>query len=265
MEWVNSRLEIKGASLVNITSEKPWPFAPGPDTRVVLGLAKVPASETEVKYGRPFDYFPFVLLVQSDAAGTTPTALGLNLMKDVYVSGPETFKENPPIDVDVGPFRITENEYAFGVTVITGEVARLGGSLYEMMDLYRYHDNELKEIYRDVVWAYYKLSGPNPESCNVDMEILTQPSTEGEFYTITRQYKRSYLGDGINAEFRGVQNTRATPVESCRATVDFKAPYTQKWNTEKKMYLDHRGLFLSIDELRVLNIPPVPLRSASSR
>ena len=257
-DWVNAQLEAKGASLADLTDRKQWPFAPMQNSEIVLGLGKFPAEAAVAAQGTPFGYHPFVLLLQSNAAEATPKLLGIALRTDMYMDPPERRVIRPEA-IQAGAFRIKEDEYAFGVTVISGEVVQHAGTLYGMMGLYRYHDGALKEIYRDVVWAYGKYSEPDSASCTVEMEIVTPPSKDSIFYSITRQYKRSYLGNSKNPEYRSL-NSGETPVPSCSMTADYRAPYTQEWNPDKELYLDHRGLFLNDADLLELNFPPKPLR-----
>jgi hypothetical protein len=176
-EWVASQLEARGVSFVDITDRKPWPLAPEPNTSIVLGLAKRPAPAT---FGIPFVYFPYILLIQTTENPLPPKLLGLELRTDLNVGDPKDKNSDTyPKTIDIGPYQITNNEYAFGVTVIEGSLGNKSGQLYELLGLYRYQNGELKEIYRDVLWVYSKYSEPDYSSCNIDLKIVTQPAESG--------------------------------------------------------------------------------------
>ena len=244
--WAASQLTANNAELVSITDKRAWPFASQPNTSIVLGLAKRDADAELAKYGTPFEYFPFVLLIQMTEESASPKLLGIALRTDLFMGDPRNrYADRHPKGIDVGPFQIKHDEYAFGITVVEGSLGNKSGILFDLMGLYRYQNGELREIYRDAVWVFSKYSEPDSRSCNVELEVSTQPSNESEFYLIRRKYKSSYVED-----WRGTK-----PVDSCALTSVFRQDYTQSWIPQKEMYLDHDGLFLSENDLGTGRFP----------
>jgi hypothetical protein len=79
------------------------------------------------------------------------------------------------------------------------------------------------------------------------MKIVSQPAKEGRFFTITREYVRSYLGNAKNPEFSNSQGQTETPGD-CSLSQRLGKPNTHSWNVEKGKYLDSRGAFLDWDD-----------------
>jgi hypothetical protein len=236
-DWVALQLETHDATLINIVDQKPWLQSSVPNTTAVLGVAKKKATGLWAKY-REYQYFSFVLLAQSQAAGrmSSPKLIGLDLNTDLIVPGAH------PQTINVSPIQIRADEYAFGVEFLAGSVGNKGGELYGMMSLYRYHDNELREIFRDVIWVYSKYSDPDFRSCNVDMFLDSEPTPDSDFYAITRNYNRSYFGESKNPEFTNISSTAVRVAdhltENCSLTNQLKNPNTHKWNPSRHLYVD---------------------------
>jgi len=238
-EFVKSQLEKGDVYFNRILDRQAWPQAPFPNTSIVLGSIRRTKVE-RLGFGSG-DYLPFVLLLQSGSGEKSEALKMLGLILQSRAEG------NSPQSIDVTPFRIADDEIAFGVRSRAGDVGNKSGQLYEVMSLYRYHDGELQEIFRDTVWAYSKYSEKNWNSCNVDMKIVSQPAKEGRFFTITREYVRSYLGNTKNPEFSNSQGQTETPGD-CSLSERLRKPNTHSWNVEKGKYLDARGAFLDWDD-----------------
>jgi hypothetical protein len=239
-EFVKSQVETGNVYFDSILDRQVWPLAPDPNTSIVLGLTRQTKMQT-LGTGLNAGHLPFVLLVQS---GSGEKSEDLKLLGMILQTSDE---EHYPQSIDVTPFQIADDEYAFGVRSRAGSTGNKGGQLFEVMSLYRYHDDELQEIFRDTVWAYSKYSEKNWKSRNVDMKIVSQPAREGRFFTITREYVRSYLGNAKNPEFSNSQDLTETPGD-CSLSERFGIPKSHSWNTEKDKYLDSRGAFLDWDD-----------------
>jgi hypothetical protein len=235
---VKSQVEVGDTSLVGIVDRKPWPSAPFPDATVILGTARHPQQDP-AKSG-DYDYFSFVLLAQGDARAKQPSLISLGLVvPDLPLHAD---RDNRPLSVDVAPMKIREDEYVFGTRHLVGNLGNKGGRLYEVMNLYRFHDASLKEIFRDVVWV------EGNKSCNVEMKIVQQPSQTEGFFDIAREFSRSYLGDAKNPQF---SNSPAQPEVSadCSLTHELRKPNIQKWDPALGEYVDANGRFLHGDDL----------------
>lgn len=240
---VKSQVEIGDTSLVGIVDRKPWPSAPVPDATIILGTARHP-HQGPIK-SADYDYFSFILLAAGDTRAKEPSLIPLGLVvPDLPVFND---RYNHPLSIDVTPIKVREDGYAFGTRHLAGSLGNNGGRLYEVMNLYRFHDGALKEIFRDVVWVYGKNSEGN-SSCNVDMKIVQQPlQTEG-FYDIAREFSRSYLGDSKNPQFANQPAQPEIPAD-CSLARQLKAPHVQKWDPALGEYVDAKGRFLHWDDL----------------
>lgn len=239
---VKSQVEVGGASLVRIVDRKAWPSAPVPEATVIAGIARHPAQEP-AKSGADYDYFSFVLLAAGNARAKQPSLIPLGLVVPDLGVDPG----NPQLSVDITPIKIREDEYAFGTRNRVGSVGNKGGNIYELINLYRFHDAVLKEIFRDVVWEYSKYSEGN-SSCNVDMKIVQLPSQVDGFYDLAREFSQSYLGDAKNPQFANQPAQPEIPADCSLARL-LKAPNIQKWDPALGEYVDAKGRFLHWDDL----------------
>ena len=238
--WVKSRLEASNPSFVSIVDRKPWPQALTPNTSIVLGIAQRSREGAHVETPA-YSYFPFVFLFQSQADNPSAALkkLGLAFQEGWYIDPPGINGDNHLLSIDVTPIQILKDEYAFGVRTRAGSLGNKSGLLLEVISLFRYRFGIFQEIFRDVVWAYSKYSEKDFQSCNVDMELESRPSTDQGFFTITRKYRRSYLGEagaaGIDAP--------------CALSNALQTPNVHRWSPEKGKYLDSRGRFLQYDDI----------------
>jgi hypothetical protein len=241
--WVESQIDAGNVSFVSIVDRKAWPSAPVPNVTAVLGIEKRPQTGA-FKYA-DYEYLPFVLLAQGEADGKSSS---LNSLGVVVVDPPIGF-----VSLNVAPIQIRQDEYAFGATSRTGNPGNKGGTIFNLISLFRYHDGQIKEIFRDVVWMYSKYSdwesSTSARSCNVDLMIVPQPSDPGPdgFFNIARQFSRSYFGDARNPQF-GNPALPEVPAD-CSLSKLFQKPEIQTWDPTTGRYLDHRGRFLQWDDL----------------
>lgn len=240
--WVKDRLEASNPSFVSIIDHQPWSNSRTPNTSIVLGVAKRP-TEGQLAAEMDFFYFPFIFLAQSDPKDSSQPArkLALTFQEDYFLNAPSTIAaDHRLIAVDVTPIQILKDEYAFGIRARAGSLGNKGGLLVETVSLYRYQLGQLTQILREVVWAYSKYSEPDSSSCNVEMELVSRPPASNVgYYTITREYRRSYRTKTQEPDKEG----------TCSLTEPLSKPATHTWNGEKGIYLDQSGRFLQIDDL----------------
>jgi hypothetical protein len=239
--WVKSQIDAGDVSFDRIVDRKVWPSAPVPNVTAVLGTERRPQTGP-IKYA-DYVYVPFVLLAQGEADGKSSLkSLGV-VLTDL----------GTPVSLNVAPVQIREDEYAFGATYREGIPGNKSGFIADIMSLYRYHDGELKEIFRDVVWMYSKYSdwqsNTSASSCNVDLRIVPQPSDAGPdgFFRIARELQRSYFSDAKNPQF-GNPALPEVPAD-CSLVKLFQKPEIHTWDTTTGIYVDHRGRFLQADDL----------------
>ena len=153
-----------------------------------------------------------------------------------------------PISRRRSPFQIRNNEFSFGVRHRWALLGNKSGTALEVLGLSRFENSELKEVFRDVTWAYSKYEdGAN--SCNTETTIASEPSSDSEFFNIVRRHSRSYFGNTRNPEFSNYSNLRNTPVESCASFKELVFSNTNRWDATKGMYLDSSHRFLTNEDV----------------
>jgi hypothetical protein len=145
----------------------------------------------------------------------------------------------------LGPYPLRPGEYGFGVRYRVSAIGNKGGAAYEVLGLFRQQDSELKEILRDVLWAYSKYES-DANSCNSEMRVSPGKTMVDGFFDYLRQHNRSYYGERKNPQFSGVNSLPEVPVSTC---MSFKNVSAHHWNLQKGIYLDSRSRLLQWDEL----------------
>jgi len=195
-EWVGSQLSKQKPERVTILDVKLWPQGPRPNTYVILALGSKPATPQPQWPNIPQETRDFVVfLVESDRS------VALNnprLIASHTVYSFQAFANGGPprTTIDVGPYQIREDEYAFGIRTLDDiSVGNKGGLAFEEISLFRYQASEIKQVLDDVTWGYSKYSEPEFRSCNTETVIVSEPPKAGNFFTLVRRHVRSYLGD----------------------------------------------------------------------
>ena len=62
-----------------------------------------------------------------------------------------------PISRRRSPFQIRNNEFSFGVRHRWALLGNKSGTALEVLGLFRFENSELKEVFRDVTWAYKQI------------------------------------------------------------------------------------------------------------
>jgi hypothetical protein len=234
--WVKSRIEVSNPSFVSIVEQQPWPHAKTPNTTIVLGIAKRSTEGSHLAEIMDQISFPFVMLLQAKSAENPASRMLAVDYRDDWGTG-------EGVSLDIRPIQILPDEYAFGVKTVSGSLGNKSGVLVEVLSLYRYRDNRLEEVFRDAVWVYSLYSEKDTQSCNVELEIESQPSGQGGYFTLTRRYRKSYLGS-----FRTPPPADDTDVP-CALTERFRKPNTHRWNPENGKYVGAAGRFMTEDDV----------------
>jgi hypothetical protein len=235
--WIDDQLNPHNAALDRIVDEQPWTLAPAPNTYIVLGIAKRRSAES-MAASRESPFFSFVLLVQSEAAERliSPKLLGARLpywgVPDDSVNSVNHLKA-----IEASSIQIRKNEYAFGIRFREGITGKLSSVHYEVLSLLRYHEGELQEVFRDVVWGYLRTFDGVEKVCAVDAHIVSQPSEDGEFFTLTRKYR------GLSLDYPAGEPAPT----GCRAFPEMERAKRHVWDPKTGKYLDPKGIFLPWD------------------
>jgi hypothetical protein len=235
-DWVRSQLTKEKPEQVTILDQAQWPYAPQPNTYVILVVARQkpdkldPALPTGIQEHQDC----VVLLAQSSSSGelANPKTLGSHtLYSYTTLAG-----WSPRKWIDVGAYQIRADEYAFGIRTVADElVGNKGGIAFEDLSLFRYESSTVKEIFDEVLWAYNKYSEPGFRSCNTETAIAAEPSPQTEFFTITRKHSRSYLGDSrMYPTLRADQE----PIELCHGFEKLQLPNIHTWDPSQGRYTD---------------------------
>ncbi len=155
---------------------------------------------------------------------------------------------NGPLRIDPGPYPLRKGEYGFGVRYRVSAIGNKGGTAYEVLGLFRQQDSKLKEVFRDVVWAYSKYESDG-NSCNSEMTVGPVETGVDEFYNYRRHHNRSYYGEGRNPQFAGVNNFPEIPVSACTPFKKLESENVHRWNVVKGVYLDSSPRLLQWDDL----------------
>jgi hypothetical protein len=245
-EWLQPRIGAERFDFDHVVEIQRWLQAPLPNTYIVLAI-----GSKDVQPGEGFStgrgYFVLVFLVQSASKDrlVTPKELSFLNVGSVRLDDPT----NRDVSIDVGSYRIRENEYAFGIRQISAQLGNKGGLAFEILTLYRPQGSKLKPIFSDFTWGYSKYSEPGLRSCNVEAVIVSGPGRQGEFFNLVRKQTRVYLGDSRNPPFRSLERSAATeiPVDSCSLIGDMQFPNTHKWDPAKGAYVEPGPSFLNAD------------------
>jgi hypothetical protein len=244
-EWVRARASAERLDFDNVVDIKRWLQAPQPNTYVILAI-----GSKDVLPGQGFPttrgHFALVLLVQSRSADRLADPKELSFLNFGPVF-PED-KTNRDVFIDVTPYKIRENEYAFGIRRMEANLGNKGGLAFEILTLYRLQGSELNAIFRDFTWAYSKYSEPGLRSCNVEAIIVSAPERQGDFFNLVRKQTRSYLGDIRNPQFEAIRSQLTeTAVDSCSLIGDMQFPNTHRWDPAKGAYVESGRSFLNAD------------------
>jgi hypothetical protein len=235
-EWVQIQLTKEKPERVTILEQKLWPHAPQANTYVIVAVGiRKPDTPNPICTSCPQEFRDFVvLLVQSSTSRelANPKLLSYFSFRSGILLGTGV----PRISIDFGPYQIREREYAFGIRSVDDElVGNKGGLAFEYIRLFRYQSAELKEIFDEVRWGYSKYSEPGFRSCNTETMIVSEPSPQGEFFTLTRKHSRSYLGD---SRMYGPKSSDEMPIESCPDFDRLRFPNIHTWDTTQGRYVD---------------------------
>ena len=126
-------------------------------------------------------------------------------------------------------------EYAFGIRTVAELVCNKSGVAFEYLNLFRYESASVKEIFDEVLWVYNKYSEPGFRSCNTETAIVSEPSPQTEFFTITRKHSRSYLGD---SRMYPILRADQEPIELCPAFEKLRLPNIHTWDPAQGRYTD---------------------------
>ncbi len=236
-EWIRSQLPKQKPERVTILDIKLWPYGPLPNTYVILSVGRKRPETPDLSFPNAVqETQDFVLfLVQSGGSGELKNPRLIATYSLFSFTTPAVGK-GPRRSIDVGPYQIRENEYAFGVRTIDDVgVGNKAGLAFEYISLFRYQGSEIKQILDDVTWGYSKYSEPGFRSCNTETLLVSEPPKEGEFFTLVRRHARSYLGDSRMYP----QNPDAgTPVESCGWFDKLRSPNIHTWDAKQGQYVD---------------------------
>jgi len=234
--WVRSQLTKEEPEQVTILDQRQWPYAPAPNTHIILLVARKkpdkldPALATRIQEHQDW----VVLLAQSSSSRelANPKTLAYYTLYS-YTTLPGT---SPRKSIDVGAYQIRAREYAFGIRTVADQlVGNKSGVAFEYLNLFRYESASVKEIFDEVLWVYNKYSEPGFRSCNTETAIVSEPSPQTEFFTITRKHSRSYLGDSrMYPTLRADQE----PIELCPAFEKLQLPNIHTWDPALGRYTD---------------------------
>ena len=76
---------------------------------------------------------------------------------------------------------------------------------------------------------------PGFRSCNMETAIVSEPSPQTEFFTITRKHSRSYLGD---SRMYPTLAADQEPIELCPAFEKLRLPNIHTWDPAQGRYTD---------------------------
>ncbi len=207
---------------VSVLDVKAWPNGPRANTYIVLTMVKrSPETQTGV-------------LVVAQSSGPN----GLEHPKSLGALDLGGISPNK-ISIDVGPYQIRKNEYAFGIrSVADGLVGNKGGLAFEFLELFRYQPSGMKSILAELVWGYSRYLEADSRSCNTETTIVSEPSKTSEFYDLTRKHQRSYLGDGRMYP----RAAEETPTESCQWFYKLQFPNLHTWDERSGTYTDPENI-----------------------
>jgi hypothetical protein len=221
--WVRTKLEQEKPEQLTVIDARLWPYAPQPNTYVIL--AEVMKKPDSLK---PEDTQYVVMLAESSSS------VELANPKLIVYSAVDSFIHRGSIDV--GPYQIRQQEYAFGIRWIDDAlVGNKSGLAFGYVDLFRYQPSGLKQIFDEVIWGYTKYSEPEFRSCNTETVIVSEPPEQGEFFKLVRKYSRSYLGD---SRMYPSVHSGETPLDSCPAFGKLQFPNTHTWDPAQSRYTD---------------------------
>jgi hypothetical protein len=224
--WMETQVKAHQIDFVRVVDTQQWLQAPIPKAYVVLGLGEQIVDAPGFPSGRRTSYPIFVLLAQSESGDrlTNPKAVSFLVVdNDITPDNPQDFR----VSIDVAPFQIRKNEYVFGVKHRWSLVGNKSGVAYDVFGLVRLDNGEMKEIYRDITWAFSKYES-GPFNCYAEAVIASEPS-QREFFNIVRRPQ--------------------DPQASCRSFPGLQFPNTQVWDPAKGVYMDSSRRMFSEDDM----------------
>jgi hypothetical protein len=221
-EWVHAQLQKEKLEQVTVIEAKLWPYAPQPNTYVIL----VEATKNLNTLNPAVTRFVAMLVHSSSSLEVVdPKLIGYGPVNSYLHRA----------SIDVAPYQIRQQEYAFGIRTIDDSlVGNKIGLALEYLYLFRYQPSELKQIFDEVIWGYTKYSEPGG-SCNTETMIVSEPPEQGEFFKLIRKHSRSYLGDARMYPFSVKVET---PLDSCPAFRQLQFPNVHTWDSTQGQYMD---------------------------